>query len=87
MTVMNDVHLGWYEPYAYHRICMHHLTNNFMTRFKVMILKNLMCIATLATKVEKFNKHMDTIERINLEAQRWLKAILLEKLSLSYDGG
>ena len=68
MVVMTDFHLGWTEPYAYHRICLRHLASNFINRFKDKILKNLMCRAALATEVEKFNKHMDTIGRINLEA-------------------
>ena len=68
MTTMTDVHLGWTEPYAYHRICMRHLASNFMNRFKYKILKNLVCRETLATEVGKFNKHMDTIGIIILEA-------------------
>ena len=87
MATMNDVHLGWFEQYVYHRICMHHLASNFMTRFKDKIFNKFLCRAALATKVEKFNKHMDTIWRINLEAQRWLEAIPLEKWALSHDGG
>ena len=63
MEVMTDVHFGWTEPYAYHRICMRHLASNFMNRFKDKILKNLVCRATLATEVGKFNKYMDTVER------------------------
>ena len=46
-----------------------------------------MCRVALATEVGKFNKHMDTIERINLEVQRWLEAIPFEKWALSHDGG
>ena len=46
-----------------------------------------MCITALATEVEKFNKHINTIERINLEAQRWFEAIPFEKWALSCDGG
>ena len=68
MEAMTDVHLGWTEPNAYHRICMRHLGNNFMNRFKDKTLKNLVCRAALATKGGKFNKHMVIIERINLEA-------------------
>ena len=49
---------------------MLHLASNFMTRFKDKILKNLVCRAALATNFEKFNKHMDTIRRNNVEAQR-----------------
>ena len=80
MTAMtNIVHLGWTEPYAYHRICMRHLASNFMNQFKDKILKNLVCRAALETKVGKIKKHMDTIRKINLEAQRWLEAIPLEK--------
>ena len=67
MAAMIDVHLGWTEPYAYHKICMRHLASNFMNRFKDKTLKNLVCRAALATEVGKFNKRMDTIERINLE--------------------
>ena len=70
MATMTDVHLGWIALYAYHRICMRHLTSNFMNRFKDKTLKNLVCRVALATKVGKFNKHMNTIGRINLEAQR-----------------
>ena len=58
METITGVYLGWTEPYAYHRICMHHLESNFMNRFKDKILKNLVCRAALATKVGKFNKHM-----------------------------
>ena len=61
---------------------MRHLTSNFMDRFKDKILKNLVCRASLATKVGKFNKHMDSIEKINLEAQRWLEAIPFKKWEL-----
>ena len=63
IDIMSDVHLSWFDPYADHRVCMRHLANNFMTQFKDKILKNLMCRATLATKIEKFNKHMNTIGR------------------------
>ena len=87
MATMSDVHLGWFEPYAYQRVCMHHLANNFMTRFKDKILKNLMCRAISATKIEKFNKHMNTIGRINVIAQQWLEAIPFEKWVLSHDRG
>ena len=87
MATMTDVHLSWTELYAYHRICMHHLVSNFMNRFKDKTLKNFVCRAALATDVGKFNKHMDTIRRINLEAQRWLEAISFEKWALSHGEG
>ena len=86
-ATMTDVHLGWTKPYAYHRIFMRHLTSNFMNRFKDKTLKNLVCRAALATEVGNCNKHMDTIGRINLEAQRWLEAIPFEKWALSHDRG
>ena len=87
MAAITDVHLGWTEPYAYHRIYMCHLARNCMNRFKDKILRNLVRIAALATKVGKFNKHMDTIWRINLEAQQWLEVIPFEKWALSHDEG
>ena len=64
MIMFVDVYLGWSEPNAYHWICMNHLASNFMTHFKDKCLKQLLCKAILETKVEKFNMHMDTIERI-----------------------
>ena len=39
IDIMSDVHLSWFDPYADHRVCMRHLANNFMTRFKDKILK------------------------------------------------
>ena len=39
MEAMTNVHLGWTEPYAYHRICMLNLASNFMNRFKDKTLK------------------------------------------------
>ena len=87
MAVKSDVHLGWSEPYAYHKVCMCHLASNFMTRFKDKILKNLMCRAALTTKIKKFNKHMNTIGRINAAAQQWLEVIPFEKWVLSHDRG
>ena len=78
MATMSDPHLGWVASSSYHRICMRHLTSNFMTRFKDKLLKNLVCRASLATTQRKFNRHMTTIERINSELQQWLKAIPLE---------
>ena len=39
--------------------------------FKDKILKkNLVCRATLVTKIKKFNKHMDIIGRININPQQ-----------------
>ena len=87
MTTMTDVHLGWIEPYAYHRICIRHLASNFMNRFKDKTLKNLVCRIALAIEVGKFNKHIYTIGRINLEVQQWLKNIPFEKWTLSHDRG
>ena len=75
MAALSDPHLGWTAPSAYHRIYMHHLASNFMTRFKDKLLKNLVCKATLASTQRKFNKHMAIIRRINSEAQQWLEAI------------
>ena len=53
MAAMTNVHLGWTEPDAYHRIFMRHLASNFMNRFKDKTLKNLVCRTVLATKVGK----------------------------------
>ena len=69
MAAMTDVHLGWIGPDAYHRICMRHLADNFMNRFKDKTLNNFEYRAALANEVGKFNKHMDKIGRINLETQ------------------
>ena len=66
---------------------MYYLVSNFINQFKDKTLKNLVCRAILAIEVEKFNKHMNTIGRINLEAQRKLEAIPFEKWALSHDGG
>ena len=87
MAVVSDPHLRCAEPSAYHKICMRHLVSNFMTRFKDKLLKNFVCIAALATKQRKFNRHIATIRRINLEAQQWLEGIPLEIWALSHDGG
>ena len=87
MATMSNPHLGWTASSAYHRICMCHLANNFMTCFKDKLLKNLVCRAALATRQCKFNKHMAIIRRINFEAQQWLEAIPLELWALSHDRG
>ena len=87
MAAMSDPHLNWVAPSAYHRICMRHLTSNFMTRFKDKLLKNLVCKAALASTQCKFNKHMAKIGIINSEAQQWLEAIPFQLWTLSYDGG
>ena len=58
-----------------------------MSHFKDILLKNLVCKATSATKQRKFNRHMATIERINSDAQQWLEAIPLEIRALAHDGG
>ena len=87
MAAMTDPHLGWAAPSSYHRIYMRHFASNFMTRFKDKILKNLVCKATLASTEGKFNKHMNTIGRINSEALQWLEAIPLQLWALSHDEG
>ena len=85
MAAMSDPHLGWVAPSAYHKICMHHLASNFMTRFKDKLLKNLVCRATLASIERKFKKHMATIWRINSKAQQWLERIPFQLWALSHD--
>ena len=87
MVAMSDPYLGWDAPSSYHMICMRHLESNFMTWFKDKLLKNLVCIAALATTQHKFNKHMTTSRRINSEAQQWLEAIPFQLWALSHDGG
>ena len=87
MAAMSDHHLGWAASSGYHRICMRHLEGNFMTRFKDKLLKNMVCRADLTTTQCKFNRHMTTIKRINLEAQQWLDAIPVKIWTLSHDGG
>ena len=77
MAAMSDPHLGWAAPSAYHRICMSHFARNFMTRFKDNILKILVCRAALVSTECKFNKHMNTIGRINPEALQWLEGVPL----------
>ena len=69
MEAMSDPYLSLAASSAYHRICRRHLASNFMTRFKDKLLKNLACIAALATTQRKFNRHMATIGIINSEAQ------------------
>ena len=64
MVAMSDHHLGWATSSAYHRICMHHLASNFMTRFKDKLLKNMVCRAALTTTQGKFNNHVAIIGRI-----------------------
>ena len=66
---------------------MRHLASSFLNRFKDKTLQNLVCRAALTTEVGKFNKYLGTIERFNLEAQRWLENIHFEKWTLSLDGG
>ena len=66
---------------------MRHFASNFMTRFKDNILKNLVCKAALESTECKFNKHMNTIGRINSEALQWLEAIPLQLWAFSHDGG
>ena len=66
---------------------MHHLANNFMTRFKDKLLKNLICRASLVSTQHKFNKHMTIIERINSEEQQWLETTPFQLWALSHDGG
>ena len=87
MAAMTDPYLSWAAPSAYHRICMHHLSSNFMTRFKDKLLKNLVCIVALASTERKFNKHMTIIGRINSEAQQWFEVILFQLWALSHNGG
>ena len=87
MAVMIDPYLGWATPSVYHRICMRHLTRNFMTPSKDKLLKNLVCRAALASTEHKFNKHMAITGRINSEAQQWLEAIPFQLWALSHDGG
>ena len=77
MAAMSDPRLGWAASSVYHRICMHHLASNSMTRFKDKLLKNLVFRAGLATTQCKFNRYMAIIGRINSEAQHWLEAIPL----------
>ena len=70
MAAMSNPHLGWAAPFAYHKICMRHLANNFMIHFKDKLLKTLVCRVALASTQRKFNKHVDIIWRIISESQQ-----------------
>ena len=87
IVVVNESYSRWIEPNAYHRLFMHHLATNFNTRFKDKTSKDLMCRATIGSKVKNLFTHMDTIGWINAETRNWLEHVPLENLALSHDGG
>ena len=56
-----------------------------MTYSRTKNLKILLCKATLKTKIEKFNKYMDTIRKINSKAQKWLETNPFLEMGVSHD--
>ena len=73
IAFVNETYSRWTKSNAYYRFYMCHLACNFNTGFKDKTLKDLMCRAAMESKVKKFISHMDTIERINVEARNWLE--------------
>ncbi|KAL6560408.1 hypothetical protein OROGR_003967 [Orobanche gracilis] len=86
-NAMNTYGSGWTEPRAYHRYCIRHLASNFNNKFHDKTLKNLLWWAANENQIRKFEKRMETIEKLNPEARKWLDAIPKEKWALAHDGG
>ncbi|KAG8385919.1 hypothetical protein BUALT_Bualt03G0095300 [Buddleja alternifolia] len=86
LTIISDRHKGLLDtvsevfPNFYHAICVHHLIANLMNSLsgKVRketkkIIKNPVYASANSLRVEEFDKNMNKIKKISLDAFVWLK--------------
>lgn len=87
MKAMNEDHSRWKEPFAYHRLCICHLTSNINTKFKNRELKNKVGRIVCQHQKKFFDRGLNTIGEMNVEALRYLGKIDISKWTLCHDGG
>ncbi|XP_057423577.1 uncharacterized protein LOC130717381 [Lotus japonicus] len=78
VTIMSDMENGLRNsvaekfPYAKHRYCCNHLLNNFKLNFKTLLLNMQFWVAAMAYNEFMYEKAMDKLRKINIEAANWL---------------
>ncbi|XP_074266607.1 uncharacterized protein LOC141589886 [Silene latifolia] len=87
LKAMTEVGSGWEEPFAFHKYCIRHHASNINTMFKDTELKEAFTKTAFQHQLRKFEKGMEGIGAINMNAKVLLEGIPHSKWCLAHDGG
>ncbi|XP_075633584.1 uncharacterized protein LOC142606060 [Castanea sativa] len=80
--------MTWLQPpTAHHRYCLRHVASNVNTKWKILVLKNLVWRAASANQVRKFEATLELIRNVKPVAHKYLEAENKQKWTLAHDGG
>ncbi|XP_019088093.1 PREDICTED: uncharacterized protein LOC104724536 isoform X1 [Camelina sativa] len=83
VTVVKERECQW----AQHRFCLRHMCLKFYEVFHNNLMTEFVYKAGSTKYVSKFVKYLKKIEKMNLEARKWLDKIPPHQLALAYDDG
>ncbi|WOG95355.1 hypothetical protein DCAR_0414670 [Daucus carota subsp. sativus] len=78
---------GFTGDMGLHRFCLLHVRRNLSSHFPGSHLKMLCWLAGNTSQLRKFEAAMNKIKEFNPDAEKWLRNIPLEMLTMSNDGG
>lgn len=84
LAVINEPGSQWQEPWAYHRFCLKQFWSHFPAHQGLM---GRLWRAGMTSQREEFEKIIETIEKDNPEARRWLDQTPQSHWALPHDGG
>ncbi|XP_020890824.1 uncharacterized protein LOC110230918 isoform X1 [Arabidopsis lyrata subsp. lyrata] len=87
LTVINESGSQWQEPWAYHRLCLDHVSTEFSHIFSGDNLGSPVWSAGSTSQKDAFDSYMKEIEKRNPEARRLLAQTPPHQWALAHDSG
>lgn len=87
ISAMNNLEIGWCEPFGHHRFCVRHLAANFAKKFKKGGLKERVVAMCSQLTETKSNLHWNALLAVESGADEWFSEINPKQSTLVYDGG
>ncbi|XP_061349170.1 uncharacterized protein LOC133294501 [Gastrolobium bilobum] len=85
LTAVNNEHLGWQPPKAYHVFCLRHVASNFNHKFKNILLKKQLNKLGYTTSRLDFDAGLENFKESSPQIAAWIDRIPKKKWSISYD--
>ena len=87
ISPVNNSENGWTGSNCHHRFCLRHVISNFYKRYKFTPLKNYAYRVGCQFQIQKFDKVIQDLMRINSSCMSFFYSIPLEKWTQAHDEG
>ena len=78
-AIKNSMTREFSEPVGYHRYCSRHFVSNFNTRFKNIVLNNMLHDMCDEPSKQEFYRFYENLIELDNKIKKWLEVELKEK--------